>query len=341
VAHIGPILWVVPFQQREEGVRGVRFAVLGAGSLGLLVAGYLARAGHRVVVVGKEDQVAVLRERGIEVIAREPFRVGVETASRPEEVGEADYLMVVVKTRDTAAALERVAGVDFGAVLSLQNGMAKDGQLAERYGWPKVIGATTILGATLLEPGRTQHTMFGVTYFGELDGSRSERVDRLAEAFNGAGMKAEVPASILSAEWSKLCQIVPAALLSAASRLEYYKVCKSRDLAELFVDITHECASVASACGVQVEDYQGFPIRSIVDAPREQAVQMILARGENLERSGQTSVRISMLQDILRGRKTEIEETAGYVVQRAREGGIAVPDVEFGYRLVRGVESYL
>ncbi len=319
----------------------MRFAVLGAGSLGLLVGGYLARAGHQVVVVGKEQQVDLLKERGIEVVAPEGFRVPVETASRPDEVGPADYLLVVVKARDTVAALDRVAGVEFGAVLSLQNGMAKDGQLAERYGWPKVIGAATILGATLLEPGRTQHTMFGATYLGELDGSRSERAERLAAAFNGAGMKAEVPASILSAEWSKLCQIVPAALLSSASRLEYYRVCKSRDLAELFVEITHECAAVAAACGVRVEDYQGFPIRSIVDASREEAVETILTRGANLERSGQTSVRISMLQDILKGRKTEIEETAGYVVRRAREQGIAVPDVEFGYRLVRGVEAYL
>ncbi len=319
----------------------MRFAVLGAGSLGLLVAGQLAKAGHQVVVVGKDEQVGVLRERGIEVVSAADFTIPVEAASRPDEVGPCDYMIVAVKARDTGAALDRVAGVDFGAVLSLQNGMAKDGQLADRYGWSKVIGAATILGATLLAAGRTQHTMSGVTYLGELDGSRSERVDRLAAAFNEAGMKTEVPASILSAEWSKLCQIVPAALLSAASRLEYYKVCKSRDLAELFVDITHECAAVAEASGVKVGDYQGFPIRSIVDASREGAVEMILTRGLNLERSGQTSTRISMLQDILKGRKTEIEETAGYVVRRAREKGISIPNVEFGYSLVRGVENYL
>lgn len=318
----------------------MRFAVLGAGSLGLLVAGYLARAGHRVVVVGKPEQAALLKERGLEVVAPSGFKVQVETASRPEEVGPADYLLVVVKARDTMAALDRVTGVEFGAVASLQNGMAKDGQLAERFGWPKVIGATSILGATLLEPGRTQHTMFGVTYFGEYDGARSERVERLAAAFNEAGMKAEIPENILSAEWSKLCQIVPAALLSSVSRLEYYKVCKSRDLAELFVAITHECVAVARACGVAVADYQGFAIRSLAEAPSKKAVEMIVERGANLERSGQTSVRISMLQDILKGRRTEIEETAGYVVQKAREHGVPVPNVEFGYHVVRGVESY-
>lgn len=318
----------------------MRLAILGAGSLGLLVAGYLARAGHTVVVVGKPDQADVLRKRGIEVVAPSGFRVEVQAASRPEEVGYADYLLVAVKARDTMDSLERVAGVQFGAVLSLQNGMAKNGQLAEVFGWPRVVGATTILGATLLEPGRTQHTMFGVTYFGELDGTRSERVLRLAEAFNEAGMKAEVPESIVSAEWSKLCQIVPAALLSCASRLEYYRVCKSRDLAELFVSITRECVAVARASGVEVGDYQGFTIRTLSEAPREEAVEMILARGANLERSGQTSVRISMLQDLLKGRKTEIEETAGYVVQKARELGIPIPNVEFGYRVIRGVESY-
>ncbi len=319
----------------------MKVAVLGAGSLGLLVAGYLARAGHDVVVVGKPEHVGLLNERDVEVVAPSGFKVRVKAASRPEEVGSADYLLVAVKTRDTRAALDRVAGLSFEGVLSLQNGMAKNAQLAERFGWPAVIGAATILGATLLEPGRTLHTMFGATYFGELDGARTERVDRLTAAFNEAGMKAEVPASIQSAEWSKLCQIVPAALLSVASRLEYYKVCKSRDLAELFVTITHECASVAAADGIQVGDYAGFPIKSLVDAPFEEAVGMILRRGDALEESGQTSVRISMLQDVLKGRRTELEETAGYVVQRARERGIAVPNVEFGYRLVRGIEANL
>lgn len=319
----------------------MRFAVLGAGSLGLLVAGYLAKAGHQVVVVAKPEQAALLRARGLEVVAPSGFRVSVETASQPDEVGSADYLIVLVKARDTMAALDRVVGVEFGAVTSLQNGMAKDRQLAERFGRPKVIGGTSILGATLLEPGRTQHTMFGTTYFGELDGSRSDRVERLVVAFNEAGMKTEIPENILSAEWSKLCQIVPAALLSAVSRLEYYKVCKSRDLAELFVEITHECVAVAKACGVEVGDYQGFAIRSLAEASFDRAVEMILERGGTLERSGQTSVRISMLQDLLKGRKTEVEETAGYVVQMAREQGVSVPNVEFGYRVVRGVELYL
>lgn len=319
----------------------MRFVVLGAGSLGLVVAGYLAKGGHGVTVVGKPEQVDLLRQRDVEIVAPNPLNVHLEAASRPVEVKPADYLIVLVKARDTMTALDRVAGVEFGSVLSLQNGMAKDGQLIERFGRPKVIGATTILGASLLEPCRTQHTMFGTTYFGELDGSRSERVDRLAEAFNGAGMKAEAPASILSAEWSKLCQIVPAALLSSVSRLEYYKVCKSRDLAELFVTITHECAAVAAASDVRVEDYQGFPIRSLVDASYQDAVEMILTRGATLEKSGQTGVRISMLQDLLKGRKTEVEETAGYVVRMARERGVPVPNVEFGYQVVRGVEAYL
>lgn len=319
----------------------MKFAILGAGSLGLVVAGHLTKSGHDVTVVGKPEQVASLREKDVEIVSANGFSVPVKAASGPGELQPADYLVVLVKARDTMAALERVAGVEFGGVLSLQNGMAKNGQLAERYGWPKVIGATTILGASLLEPGRTQHTMRGITYFGELDGSRSERVDQLTGAFNEAGLKAETPESIASAEWSKLCQIVPAALLSSVSRLEYYKVCKSRDLAELFVSITHECAAVAKADGVQVGDYEGFTIRTLVEATREAAVEMILQRGANLERSGQTSVRISMLQDILKGRKTEVEETAGYVVGRAREHGIEIPNVEFGYKVVRGVESYL
>ncbi|HEX2923746.1 MAG TPA: 2-dehydropantoate 2-reductase N-terminal domain-containing protein, partial [Chloroflexota bacterium] len=101
----------------------MRFAVLGAGSLGLVVAGYLANDGHRVTVVAKPEQADRLRQREVEILAPKPVKVQLDVASRPEELEAADYLIVLVKARDTMAALDRVAGVEFGSVLSLQNGM--------------------------------------------------------------------------------------------------------------------------------------------------------------------------------------------------------------------------
>ncbi len=137
------------------------------------------------------------------------------------------------------------------------------------------------------------------------------------------------------------CQIVPAAALSALTRLEYYKVCKQPDLAALFVDLTHECAAVAAADGVQIGDYQGFNPHSLVTLPRAAAVATVVARGAAMEAAGLTAMRISLLQDLLRGRLTEVEETLGYVVGRAAERGIPVPLTRFAHGVIRGVEAHL
>jgi ketopantoate reductase len=138
-----------------------------------------------------------------------------------------------------------------------------------------------------------------------------------------------------------LCQIVPAAALSALTRLPYYQVCKHPDLAALFVDLTHECAAVACADGVQIGDYQGFNPYTLVTLPRAEAIAALIARGGAMEAQGLTEMRISMLQDLLRGRPTEVEETLGYVVRRAGDTGVDVPHTRFAYRVIRGVESYL
>jgi 2-dehydropantoate 2-reductase len=317
----------------------MRFVVLGAGGLGLLLSAFLSRAGHSVVLACRDETAAVLQRQRISVTGLSSFEVSVAAASRPGEIEAADYLLVVVKTPDTAAALDRVDGIDFRGVLSLQNGVAKDEVLAARFGQGRVIGACTMLGATRGSPTEVIHTLSGITYLGELDGSVSCRVQDLASAFNEAGMKAEIPEGVLSAEWSKLCRIVPGGLRSALSRLEFYRINKNSDLAWLLVAITRECAAVARAAGVEVQDYEGLAIRTLADASVEDAVASVVERGLRMERSGQTKAKISMLQDVLQGRRTEVEDTVGYVVRRARELGVAVPNVEFGYRVVRGIEA--
>ena len=134
---------------------------------------------------------------------------------------------------------------------------------------------------------------------------------------------------------------MPAAALSALTRLEYYKVCKEPGLAELFVELTAECAAVARAEGVEIADFQGFNPRTLTTLPRAEAVAALVARGEALEATAMTAMRISLLQDVLRGRPTEVEETLGYVVRRGEAQGVAVPLTRFAYGVIRGVEAYL
>jgi 2-dehydropantoate 2-reductase len=318
----------------------MRVLVVGAGSLGTVVAAALAASGCPVVLYCRPAQVALIRAEGLTLSGVRNVQARVEATAESREIGPVDCLLLAVKTRDTGAALAAVRDVPIGAAASLQNGLAKDEQLVAAFGRERVLGATTILGATATGPGRATWTLAGRTYFGELDGPPTPRVEALVAAFNTAGLPAEAVADVRAAEWSKLCQIVPAAALSALTRLPYYQVCQHPDLAALFVDLTHECAAVARADGVQIGDYQGFNPYTLVTLPRAEAAAALVARGDAMRAQGLTEMRISLLQDVLRGRPTEVEETLGYVVRRATHHGVEVPLTRFAYGVIRGAESY-
>jgi 2-dehydropantoate 2-reductase len=319
----------------------MRILVVGAGSLGTVVAAALAASGVDVVVYCRPAQVATIAADGLVVGGLRELHARVQATADAAAIGAVDYLLLAVKTRDTLAALAALRDVPLGAAASLQNGLAKDDQLAAAYGGGRVLGAATILSATAQGPGRATWTLRGTTYFGELDVPPTPRVEALVAAFEGAGLPAEAVTNVRSAEWSKLCQIVPAAALSALTRLPYYLVCKTPALAELFVDLTRECAAVADAAGVPLADYAAYNPRTLATAPRAEAVASLIARGTTMEANGLTEMRISMLQDLLRGRPTEVEETLGYVVRTADALGVPVPLVRFAYGVVRGVEAHL
>jgi 2-dehydropantoate 2-reductase len=318
----------------------VRILVVGAGSLGTVVAAALAASGCEVVVYCRPWQVAPLQAEGLVVTGVREVRAAVRATAEAAAIGPVDYLLLAVKTRDTAAALAALRDVPVGAAASLQNGVVKDEQLAACYGAARVLGAASILGATAERPGRAVWTLAGTTYFGELEGPPSARVEALVAAFQRAGLPAEAVADVRAVEWSKLCQIVPAAALSALTRLEYYKICKEPALAALFVELTRECARVAAAAGVTIGDYQGFNPRTLATLPHAEAVASVIERGRALEAQGLTAMRISLLQDLLRGRPTEVEETIGYIVRQAAALGVEVPLTRFAYGLIRGLEAY-
>jgi 2-dehydropantoate 2-reductase len=323
----------------------MRIVVWGAGGLGSVVGAYLARGGQEVTLVGRPAHVEAIHRAGLRISGHEDFAVPVgptlQAIAEASSLVEADLLLLTVKTKDTETALAEAAHLRPGIAASLQNGVQKDEQLIAAFGSRTVLGAATILGATLVAPGHVACTMFGTTWFGELDERRTERLEQVAGAFRAAGLKVDAPPSIRSAEWSKLCQILPAATLSALSRLEYHKVCQSADLAHLFVALTHECAAVAAASNIGLGDYPGFNVKTLAEAPWNEAVDMIQERGRKLEERGMTQVRISMLQDVLAGRQTEIEAIAGDVLRWARQQGVAVPTTEVVCHLIRGIDTSL
>ncbi|MFB6172990.1 MAG: ketopantoate reductase family protein, partial [Haloarculaceae archaeon] len=174
--------------------------VFGAGSLGSLLGGLLARA-HDVTLVGRDPHVRTVRERGLDVGGEFSFTVHpAATTSVPDR---ADLALVTVKAFDTDAAAAALAAVDLGACLSLQNGMGNEATLAAALDCP-VLAGTCTYGATLPAPGRVDCTGVGEVALGARGGGHSATADRVGRAVRAAGVETVVADDMPRRLWEKL-----------------------------------------------------------------------------------------------------------------------------------------
>ena len=264
-----------------------------------------------------------------------------QAVSDPAEVRAADLLILGVKSYDsqeTLASLQHLRG-KVGAAISVQNGGRKEEELAEAFGQEAVVGAATLVGAAMPEPGRVLHTNDGWTWIGELDGRTTARVEGIADLFRQAKLPVDVRSDIRTAIWCKLNQMVPAAVLSCVTRLFIHQLYLDRGLATLFVELSREVAQVAECLKVPLDDFRGFEVKTVCTRPMEEAVASVMQRGKVMQERGMTGVKISTLQDLERGRRTETDQVIGYVVRLAEEHSVAVPKLQLLYRIIRGVEA--
>jgi 2-dehydropantoate 2-reductase len=328
--------------------------ILGAGGLGTVLGAHLSQAGTDVTLLVKPTRAVEyaglddgqgrrwveLRVTGLSEVTASAW-----IAWEPEQLGSFDYLLVCVKGRDTEAAIRPLAGIDVGSVLSLQNGVAKDDLLVARFGKERVLGALTGVGGTLVRPGHAIHTLAGATLVGELDGSTSERGERLAALFRSAGLRAECVPDILTREWHKLGTFLPGALLCSITRQDVASAMLDPDLARLRARLCHEIAAIAAAEGHGIGHMpvwlssraSGTHEMTLFSASEDAIAAEFAVQGEGL-RAQPVPLYPSMTTDILNGRPTELEETAGDVLRRAARHGIAVPVMETCYRLVKSAE---
>ena len=136
----------------------MKIVILGAGALGSIIGGHLARAGEEVMVIARGPRAAFVQQHGISLTGLANFTVPVQVTTNPQEVRAADVLIVAVKTADTEAALASVRHVQVGSALSIQNGVLKDEQLAHTFGWDKTLGAAAIISGEVTANGSVRFT---------------------------------------------------------------------------------------------------------------------------------------------------------------------------------------
>ena len=318
----------------------MKMVILGAGALGTVLGAHLARAGEDVTLLARGQRAAYLQEHGATITGLVDFTVPVRVVTDPSHIRDADVLIVTVKTYDMASALASVKHLDVGSVLSIQNDVLKNEQLARTFGWEQVLGATGIVSAEVLPTGMVCFTANQGFYLGELPAGTSGRVQTLADTVERAGIVAQVTPSIQALEWAKyvswVCLMVPAVL----TRLESYKMLQETPLASVMATILHEMAQIATTQGIALEDMAFFPTKTLCQLALGDLVTQLQQMGDRWASLLPTH-KISALQDLERGKRLEVEETLGYAVRQSAALGIPTPTMDTCYKLIAGINHYL
>lgn len=296
----------------------MRIAVIGAGAMGCLFGGKLARQNEVWLVDGWEEHVQAIQQQGLFFIhpdGREEI-IRVQATSDPAAVPLSDLAIIFVKSYQTRWAAQqavRVLAAD-ALALTLQNGLGNAEIIAEVIGSERTVQGVTAHGATLLGPGRVRHAGTGPTHLAQ-PAHVVRPVQPIVDAFNAAGLDTTLSDNVEALVWGKLVINVGINALTALLRVPNGQLNRSPTAAGLMRQAVEEAAAVARARGIQLP-YPDPPAR---------VAEVAAATGTN---------RSSMLADVLRGAPTEIEVINGAIVHEGRRLGVPTPVNEVLYRLV-------
>ena len=297
-----------------------RIAVMGAGAVGCYFGGLLARAGAPVTLIGRAQHVEAINRDGLGFESKQvQQRIPVLASTELAAAHAAELVLLCVKTLDTEAAARALAPHLAGnaVVVSLQNGVDNVERIRAAVGID-AIPAVVYVGAEMTAPGNVKHTARGDLVVGDPMHRRS--LDDLAAVFVRAGVPCRVSDNIEGELWVKLIINCAYNAISALSRARYGRMASHPAARALMRQVVEEIVAVARAAGVRLPDLD------LVEVTWKLADSM----PETLS---------STAQDILRGKRTEIDSLNGYVARRGAELGIATPVNQTLLALVKLLEE--
>jgi 2-dehydropantoate 2-reductase len=306
----------------------VRFAVIGAGGIGTLVAVLLARGGSDVVLLARPAVAAAIRARGARIdgpLAQGDAFVPLEVTDDPHAV-RADVAIVCVKAHQLESVIDAYGGVLSAAraIVVMQNGIPwwyfsgvpgphanrriaavdPDGRIGAAIPAANVVGGVVEAAGHVLEPGVVRSGAAARFTLGAPDGTVGPGTPELTAALIAGGAEAIATTDIRMAVWRKLLGNVAPLPMSALTRAVPREMCDTPEILAFMVDVLTETLAVASAYGVEL---------GITAAERLEQTRRVGAHPP------------SMLQDLLAGKKLELDALTGAALELGDLAGVPMP----------------
>jgi 2-dehydropantoate 2-reductase len=317
----------------------VKIAIVGVGAIGGYLGTRLALAGEDVTFIARGANLEALQTRGIRLISdggTEEVVPRVTATADYTAAGPQDLVILAMKAHQVAsvaADVPKLFGPDT-VVVPMQNGIPywyffahpgplegsrvasvdPDGSIVARIGCERVIGCVVYPAAELVAPGVIKHVEGNRFPVGEPNGTRSERVDRVAACFVAAGLKSPVLEDIRAEIWLKLWGNMTFNPISALSRATLAGICQYPPSRDLAAGMMTEAQAVAHKLGITFR------------VPLEKRIAGAEKVGHH---------KTSMLQDVEAGRPLEIDALLGTVIELARLTDTPTPRLDTVYALTK------
>lgn len=306
----------------------MRFAVIGAGGIGTLVAVVLARGGSEVQLLARPAVAAAIKERGARIdgpLSQNDTVVHFDVTDDPRAL-RGDAVILCVKAHQLEGAIEGCAAAlaAADAIVIMQNGIPwwyfsglagphanhriaavdPDGRIAAAIPAAKVVGGIVEAAGLVLEPGVVRSGASARFTLGAPDGTPGPRTAELVAALNAGGVEATATNDIRMAVWRKLLGNVAPLPMSALTRAVPRDMCETPEILAFMVEVLTETIAVASAYGVNLE----------------------ITAAERLEQTRRMGAHPpSMLQDLLAGKKLELDALTGAALELGELAGVPMP----------------
>jgi 2-dehydropantoate 2-reductase len=305
-----------------------KVAVVGAGAVGSFYGAMLARAGQRVVLIGRQQHVEAIERAGLKLdMAGQVETLRAEASAELAAVHGADLVLFCVKSTDTDTVASELAPLlePHAVVLSLQNGVENAATIA-RHVRQTVIPAVVYVATAMAGPGTVKHFGRGDLLIGALnadarhDAAVSGLLQDLVALFGAAGVKVTISSDVMLELWSKLLVNCAYNAISALAQAPYARLAAQPEIRAIQHAIVREVVALAQAEGIGLQF-----------EPSLQAMERIA--------TAMPAQFSSTAQDMARRKPSEIDHLNGFIARRGRERGVSVPINQTLAALVKLVEA--
>jgi 2-dehydropantoate 2-reductase len=311
----------------------VKFLIVGAGAVGAYIGAMMSRQGYDVTLHARGPHLRAMQEKGVRVIsADDDFVAHPRLVADLKDAGPMDVVFLCVKAHSLPPLAEQLAPIlgPETAVVSTQNGIPwwyfqsdggplagtrlervdPGGAVSQAIEARRVIGSLIYFSTEIIEPGVVKHNEGTRMSLGEPDGSRSERIKRIAEALVASGLRAPVTTHLRNEIWVKILGNVAFNPISALTGATLAQILTNPETTNLVRNIMQETEALTEKLGVKMQ------------VSIEQRMAGAAKVGEH---------KTSMLQDLEAGRPLELEAIVGAVLEVGERIALPMPHTRSVY----------